>query len=173
MSFSSTDLHSHVDQQLRELGYEICGDDDEVGWYWMLGDYKSTQTKLAFDTQAEASAEAISDLVQRTQELLAASRRVVWQWSTGSLAEAVRELDACAKAFEATVSVPPDNVCSALAVLCVRTATDNHEWTEIKGPQKGVGVERWFKHEDGRAAYMRDTQGLFVSELHDTAPPQG
>ena len=100
MTYSSSDLQSDIDLKLRDLGYEICGDDDTLGWSWQLGDFSSTSVMLAFETAAEASADALRDLVDRTQELLAAARLVVAEWSAGDLAAAVRELDACARAFD-------------------------------------------------------------------------
>lgn len=99
MSYSASDLQMDADRQLRALGYEICGDDDDEGWYWTIGSFQSTSAKLAFDSAAEATADAVRDLVQRSGELLAAARLAVSRWSEGDLAEAIRELDVCAKAF--------------------------------------------------------------------------
>lgn len=99
MSYSASDLQMDTDQQLRELGYETCSDDDDDGWYWTLGSFSSTSVRLAFDCAAEATVDALRDLVQRSSELLAASRLAVSRWSEGDLAEAIRELDACARSF--------------------------------------------------------------------------
>ena len=99
MSYSASDLQMDADRQLRTLGYEICGDDDDGGWYWTIGSFRSTSANLAFDSAAEATADAVRDLVQRGGELLAAARLAVSRWSEGDLAEAIRELDVCVKAF--------------------------------------------------------------------------
>ena len=87
-------LQQAVEHALRDLGYEICGDDDIEGWYWRLEDYDSRQTTLAEDRIEGATAAALQDLVSRTQELVAAASAVVERWDQGDLAEAVRELHA-------------------------------------------------------------------------------
>jgi hypothetical protein len=98
MTSNRVDLAIEVERQLRLLGYELCGDDD-IGWYWQMGDFKSLTATLAFDTSAEALLAAFGDQVQRTTELLGAARQVVQRWSKGDLAHAVRDLDASAKAL--------------------------------------------------------------------------
>lgn len=87
-------LQQGIEHALRGLGYEICGDDDNEGWYWRLEDYDSRQTTLAEDRIEDATAAAVLDLVSRTQELMAAACAVVERWDRGDLAEAVRELHA-------------------------------------------------------------------------------
>ena len=87
-------LQQAVEQALRDLGYEICGDDDTEGWYWRLEDYDSRQTTLAEDRIEGATSAALQDLVSRTQELMAAASAVVERSDGGDLAEAVRELHA-------------------------------------------------------------------------------
>ena len=87
-------LQQGIEHALRGLGYEICGDDDNEGWYWRLEDYDSRQTTLAEDRIEDATAAAVLDLVSRTQELMAAASAVVERWDRGDLAEAVRELHA-------------------------------------------------------------------------------
>lgn len=109
MSYSASDLQIDADQQLRALGYEICGDDDDEGWYWTIGSFRSTSVQLAFDSAAEATADAVRDLMQRSGELLAAARLAVSRWSNGDLAEAIRELDVCAKAFSVVTVADGDS----------------------------------------------------------------
>lgn len=108
MSYSASDLQIDVERQLRALGYEICGDDDDNGWCWTISSFSSTSVRLAFDSAAEATADAVSDLVQRSSELLAAARLAVSRWSEGDLAEAIREMDACARSFPLVATTDPD-----------------------------------------------------------------
>jgi len=48
---------------------------------------------------------------------------------------------------------------TALEALCKQTGTTPDEWEAIDGPETGVGVEYWFRHGDGREAYVCDDQG--------------
>lgn len=91
---SGNELCEAVQTQLGTLGYKIFGDPAE-GWSWELGDYQPQGS--ACDSQGEAVATALHDLVQRTDELLNAAADVVARWESGDLAEAVRELDLCVK----------------------------------------------------------------------------
>lgn len=93
--YKSVQLSAEV--LLRELGYEICGDDEDSGWYWCLGDFNSRSVTPAADTIGEATVSALADLVARSAELRAAARAVIDNWDRGDLAAAVRELDACTK----------------------------------------------------------------------------
>lgn len=45
-----------------------------------------------------------------------------------------------------------------LRELCTRTDTDPDDWVEIEGPLTGVGAESWYRHADGREAYVCDDQ---------------
>ena len=59
MTFSTNDFHREADELLRELGYEICGDDDE-GWAFHFGGPDSTTRGPQVDTAAQASASTYS-----------------------------------------------------------------------------------------------------------------
>jgi hypothetical protein len=106
-------LQVAIDQQLRELGYEICGDDDTTGWSWRLGSFDSSRSMLAFDTIEDATAAAMCDLAQRTGELIRAGRAVVGVWERGDLAKAVRELATCINAFEPDAAAHATNTSKA------------------------------------------------------------
>jgi hypothetical protein len=120
-SLTKGDLQVAVEWQLRELGYEICGDDEHTGWYWQLGGHASTSTKLAFDTIDQATADAVEDLVERSQELLEAAKQVLARWETGDLASAVRELDACVQSMaqggDATAAEASDGASEPSVIL--------------------------------------------------------
>lgn len=95
MSFmSGHELCEAVEQHLATLGYKVFGDHEE-GWSWELDAYQPSLP--ACDSQGEAAAAALADLVQRTDELLDAASAVIDRWERGDLAEAVRELDLCVK----------------------------------------------------------------------------
>lgn len=97
MSFmTGHELCQTVEEHLATLGYRVYGDPSD-GWTWELDDY--TPSLPTFDSQGEAAAAALADLVQRTEELLAAAEAVVERWERGDLAEAVRELQLCVKAL--------------------------------------------------------------------------
>lgn len=91
---SGHELCEAVEQHLATLGYKVFGDSAE-GWSWELGEFQPSLP--ACDTQGEAAAAALADLVQRTSELLDAAEAVVDRWESGDLAEAVRELQLCVK----------------------------------------------------------------------------
>lgn len=46
-----------------------------------------------------------------------------------------------------------------LQKLCEETDTKAEEWEVLDGPTTGVGAEYWFRHEDGREAYVVNDQG--------------
>ena len=50
--------------------------------------------------------------------------------------------------------------------LCTETGTNSDEWTPTDGPSTGVGTEYWYRHKDGRTAYVCDDQGRITVELH-------
>ncbi len=112
-------LQQGVERALRDLGYEICGDDDAEGWYWRLEDYDSRQTTLAEDRIEQVTVAALQDLVARTQELMAAATAVVGRWDHGDLAEAVRDLNAALLAMRSAAadSLPGSEVCDEPAVV--------------------------------------------------------
>lgn len=91
-TFHPSQLQQALELQLRTLGYEICGDEDQTGWYWSIGSHRSLTAQLPFDTIEEATLDAARDLVERAQELAVAAQAVVSRWERGDLAEAVREL---------------------------------------------------------------------------------
>lgn len=93
---SSHELCEAVEEQLALLGYRVYGDPSD-GWSWELDDYAPSMP--ACDSQGEAAAAALADLVQRTDELLDAAETVIDRWERGDLAEAVRELQLCVKAL--------------------------------------------------------------------------
>lgn len=93
---SGQELCQSVEEHLATLGYKVFGDPTE-GWSWELDDYQPSQP--ACDSQGEAAAAALADLVQRTAELLNAAEAVVGSWEGGDLAAAVRELDLCVQAL--------------------------------------------------------------------------
>ena len=99
MTFSTNDFHRDANELLRELGYEICGDDDE-GWAFHFGGPDSTTRGPQVDTAAQASASALMDLTIGTQDLLAAAKAVLDSWESGDLAAAVRELDTCVRVLD-------------------------------------------------------------------------
>ena len=97
MSFmSGHELCEAVEEHLATLGYKVFGDHSK-GWSWELDDYQPSLP--ACDSQGEAAAAALADLVQRTAELLDAAAAVIENWEGGDLAAAVRELDLCVKAL--------------------------------------------------------------------------
>ncbi len=55
----------------------------------------------------------------------------------------------------------------SLKKLCRETGTAEKDWTEIDGPETGVGVERWFRHSDGREAYACDDNGHITIEVNE------
>ncbi len=91
------ELQQALERLLRNPGYEVCGEDDQTGWYWMVGDHSSRSNQIAFDTTAAATLDAARDLVERTQELTCAALAVVHQWDKDDLAAAVRDLDVAAR----------------------------------------------------------------------------
>lgn len=95
-TFHPSRLQQALEVQLRALGYEICGDEDQTGWYWSIGSHRSLTAQLPFDTIEEATLDAARDLVERAQELTVAAQTVVSRWERGDLAEAVRELGVAA-----------------------------------------------------------------------------
>ena len=95
-TFHPCELRLDLERQLRALGYEICGDEDQTGWYWSIGSHRSLTGQLPFDTIEEATLDAARDLVERAQELTVAAQAVVSRWERGDLAEAVRELGVAA-----------------------------------------------------------------------------
>lgn len=50
--------------------------------------------------------------------------------------------------------------------LCKQTNTVASEWEAIDGPETGVGVESWWRHVDGREAYVCNDQGHITVEVH-------
>ncbi len=96
-AIQSFELQPALERLLRNLGYEVCGDDDQTGWYWMVGDHSSRSNQIAFDTIAAATLDAARDLVERTQDLTCAALAVVHRWDKGDLAAAVRDLDVAAR----------------------------------------------------------------------------
>lgn len=62
-------------------------------------------------------------------------------------------------------SMPGDS----LAEVCLETETEPEEWTPIDGEETGVGVESWYRHHDGREAYVCDDQGEITVEISDSA----
>lgn len=50
--------------------------------------------------------------------------------------------------------------------LCTETGTNSDEWTTTDGPSTGVGAEHWYRHDDGRTAYVCDDQGRITVDLH-------
>lgn len=74
---SGLNLPLEVEQRLRQLGYEICGDDDVDGWYWRHGDFDSRRTTLAEDRIELAILAALDDLVGRHEDLLALDGKAV------------------------------------------------------------------------------------------------
>ncbi|CAD5366683.1 conserved hypothetical protein [Rubrivivax sp. A210] len=110
------ELCEAVEQHLGTLGYRVFGEPCE-GWDWELGGYQSPA--LACDSQGEAAAAALADLVKRTSELLDAAEAVIARWERGNLAAAVRELELSVTALrkpngdlarDATPSISADEV---------------------------------------------------------------
>jgi hypothetical protein len=97
--FSANDFHSRADALLRELGYEICGDDDD-GWAFHFGGDDSPTRGPQVDTAAQASLSALNDLTIATQDLLAAAKAVLKNWQSGDLAATVRELATCVRVLD-------------------------------------------------------------------------
>ena len=95
-TFHPSQLRQALELRLRALGYEICGDEDQTGWYWSIGSHRSLTAQLPFNTIEEATLDAARDLVERAQELTIAAQAVVSRWKRGDLAEAVRELGVAA-----------------------------------------------------------------------------
>ena len=109
MNATSTQiLQVRIEQHLRALGYEICGDEDHTGWYWCFGDFTSRTVTLPLDTIEEATSAAVLDLVDRTSELLASARLVLQNWDSGDLAAAVRDLGISVAALSAVETAAKD-----------------------------------------------------------------
>lgn len=53
-----------------------------------------------------------------------------------------------------------------LTQLCEETETEPEEWAVMEGPETGVGIEAWFRHKDGREAYVCDDQGEIGIEVN-------
>lgn len=101
MSYSSCDLHTDLDRQLADLGFHITEDDDDTGWGYAFGASDSAPDLThGLDSAAEASNEALCDLVGRVDELRSAARLVVERWSKERLDEAVRALDGACRQLE-------------------------------------------------------------------------
>jgi hypothetical protein len=118
----SFELQQALERLLRNLGYEVCGDDDQTGWYWMVGDHSSRSKQLPFDTIAEATLDAARDLIERTQELTCAALAVIRHWDQGDLAAAVRDLDVAARYL--AHSLDPDEASPLAASDTQLTARD-------------------------------------------------
>lgn len=54
-----------------------------------------------------------------------------------------------------------------LKQLCEDTNTNAEDWESMDGPETGVGIERWYRHKDGKEAYTVDDQGSFTIEVTD------
>ncbi len=62
-------------------------------------------------------------------------------------------------------SMPGD----CLAQLCDETDTEPEDWEPMDGPTTGVGEEYWYRHHDGREAYICDDQtDITVEVSHPT-----
>ena len=136
-----------IERHLRTLGYEVCGDEERTGWYWRLGDYDSHRRDSAFDTIVEATADAASDLVDRTVELLADARLVLATWEKGDLAKAIRALAVTVAAMnkgstEDTIQWPSEEPEEVLSTQGVR-----------------LGRQAWLIEGDG-------SSGAWIDEAH-------
>ncbi len=87
-----------VERSLRELGYEIVGDDED-GWSFSFGSFESARNMGRLDSHEEAVAAAFSDAIEGLQDVLAAGTAVVDHWEGSRLAEFVRELDASVRSM--------------------------------------------------------------------------
>lgn len=75
-----------VERSLRELGYEIVGDDED-GWSYAFGSFESSRNTGQLDTIEEATAAAFRDAVAGFQDVVAAGISVVDHWETHLPAE--------------------------------------------------------------------------------------
>ncbi len=130
----SHNLQQAIERLLRELGYEICGDDDIDGWYWRLAEFDSRSVRLAEDSMDQAIEDALHDLIARVQELIAAAGQVVERWDHGDLAAAVRELEACLRAMEPESRLDHSN--------------DADEALVLDGDGARIGRQAWLVHGD-------------------------
>jgi len=66
------------------------------------------------------------------------------------------------------VQVPSDEeeLSDHMQKLTFETDTAADEWESMDGPQTGVGVEFWYRHDDGREAYVVDDQGEITIEIN-------
>ena len=87
-----------VERSLRELGYEIVGDDED-GWSYAFGSFESARNMGRLDSYDEAIAAALRDAVGGLQDVIAAGTAVVDHWESSRLAEFVRELDASVRSM--------------------------------------------------------------------------
>jgi hypothetical protein len=63
----------------------------------------------------------------------------------------------------------PSNTHPALEAICTETNTVPNDWSEVDGPETGVGVERYFQHAvDERTYYTCDDQGTISISLTNT-----
>jgi hypothetical protein len=156
MSFTTSDFQGHVDDLLREFGYEIGGD-DEIGWTFHFGGDDSAHRGPQVDSAAQACLSALNDLIIGTQDLMSAAKAVLENWESGDLAAAVRELATCVRVLD------PDDRChqpvprldERLAQRLLRLVRDGLEFSTCVR-LFGVDAERHPIARTARRNYQRE-----------------
>lgn len=139
------------DRSLRELGYEIVGDDDD-GWSYAFGSFESSRNSGRLDTIDEALAAALGDAVAGFQDLIAAGHAVVNHWDSRRLAEFVRELKASLKSVTTPRWLDVDEV-----------ACDATHVARVEAVNRFAQLEGWAIF-NRRAIQRDDDLGRFASD---------
>ncbi len=171
----SHNLQQAAERLLRELGYEICADDDVDGWYWRLGEFDSRGVRLADDSIDQATEDALRDLVARTKELIAAAGQVVDHWDQGDLAEAVRELDACLRAMEPERrldEISDSNADDTLVLGGDGARIDRPSWLVHGDAADGPWLDKAYLQQEAAIARAREIGQEWLDEGRTVDPAQ-
>jgi hypothetical protein len=154
---SHISLQQVIEVTLRELGYEVVGDDDE-GWSFTFGSFESAHRSGSVDTIEEATRDALRDAIDGLQVLLAAGVSVVEGWEEPDLAEAVRELDAALRSMRPPrgAGVPGPDRAHAARVQAVNRFAQFEGWAIFNDReiQRDDEMDR-FASDDDAAAHVR------------------
>jgi hypothetical protein len=144
-----------IERSLRELGYEIVGDDED-GWSYTFGSFESSRNIGRLDSHDEAVAAAFRDAVGGLQAVITAGTAVVDHWESSRLAEFVRELDASVKSMTTPRWLDIDEVqCDPTHVARVQTV---NRFAQFEG--WGIFNDKEIQRDDEMDRFESDDDAL-------------